>query len=112
LFRDTASVFERLVANMEPAEGRLSTSCWVWQKGVCNKNYGFIYIYDPVAAKRTKKYKSRAHRAHIVSWTLANQRPPGDGMTLDHKCYNTRCIRPSHLEEVTRPENSARRFQR
>ncbi len=108
MFRDTFSVFERLVSNMEIADkphnpeiDAPNTPCWVWQKGVCNKGYGFIYIYDYV----TKKSKS--FRAHIISWVMANG-PIGENMTLDHKCRNTRCIRPSHLEEVSRPENTRR----
>lgn len=114
MFRDTVSVFERLVENHKPEPGKLKTDCWIWQKGCCNKGYGFIYIYDENAqgtGKKKQRGKSKAHRAHIVSWVLANG-PVGADMTLDHLCHNTRCIRPSHLEEVTRPENSARRFKR
>lgn len=103
MFRDLFSVFERLISNMVPVTNpSFGSDCWTWTKGVCNKNYGFLYIYNP----RTKKSDSR--RAHIVSWAIANQRLPGEGMTLDHLCRNTRCIRPSHLEEVSRPENTRR----
>lgn len=111
MFRDTVSVFERLIENHEPQDGPLKTQCWVWKKGCCNKGYGFLYIYDPNAkgTGKQKKGKSVSARAHIVSWALANG-PIGDGMTLDHLCRNTKCIRPSHLEEVTRVENSRRRW--
>jgi hypothetical protein len=113
VFRDILSVFERLIRNMTPQDGRLSTQCWVWTKGCCNKGYGHFYVYDPTAkstGKRNRGGKSIEVRAHIASWALANG-PIPDGMTLDHKCRNTKCIRPSHLEVVSRPENS-RRMQR
>lgn len=109
MFRDTFSVFERLISNMEVAEKPHNpekeapeTPCWEWQRGLCNKGYPFLYIYCPIAKK------SKSNRAHIVSWCLANGRLVGAGMTLDHKCRNTKCIRPSHLEEVTRVENTIR----
>ncbi len=114
-FRDTTSVFERLVDNSEETPGPLTTSCWVWQKGCCNKGYGFLYVYDPDApctGKGRQEFgKSVGIRAHIASWVLANGPVPAD-MTLDHLCVNTKCIRPSHLELVTRPENSRRQGQR
>lgn len=102
MFPDTQSVFTRLVASHEPVDGPLTTQCWEWQLGCCNKHYGFIYIYDEASKK------SKSNRAHIVSWTLANGRKPHEGMTLDHVCRNTRCIRPSHLDEVSRVENTVR----
>lgn len=113
-FRDTASVFERLVDNSEPTPGPLDTLCWVWQKGCCNKGYGHFYVYDPDVPRtgRSKKMgKSVEVRAHLASWALANGPIPAD-MTLDHLCVNTKCIRPSHLELVTRVENSRRAMVR
>ena len=102
MFRDTQSVFEKLVCNSVSEPGPLATECWVWQKSCCNKGYGFMYFYHPgETPRRTSK------RAHIVSWVLAYG-PVNAGMTLDHLCRNTKCIRPSHLEEVSRPENTRR----
>lgn len=112
MFRDTQSVFEKLVCNSVSEPGPLATECWVWQKGCCNKGYGFIYIYDPDAVGTRGgagkcKGRSKPHRAHIVSYVLAYGLI-GPDMTLDHLCRNTKCIRPSHLEEVSRPENTRR----
>jgi hypothetical protein len=104
------SVFEKLVAHHLSTPGPLESECWVWQRGCCNKGYGFVYFYDPNTrgtGKRKQSGKSRGVRAHIASWVIANG-PIPEGMTLDHLCRNTRCIRPSHLECVTRPENSRR----
>lgn len=70
--------------------------CWLWQASCCNKGYPHI------------KLAGVARRAHRVLWELVAGRPIGAGMTLDHLCLNTSCVRPEHLEEVTRPVNTAR----
>ena len=72
------------------------TRCWVWNACACNKGYGEI------------KVNGVARRAHRVLWELVTGRKIRDGYTLDHGCLNTRCIRPEHLEEVTRSQNTAR----
>lgn len=107
-FRDTSSVFERLLTNSTPAIGPLKTNCWAWGKGCCNKGYGHFYVYVSTAlGAKGRKGKSVEVRAHIASWVLANGPVPAD-MTLDHLCRNTKCIRPSHLECVSRSENTRR----
>lgn len=108
MFSNVVSVFERLIANHLPQAGPLKTECWVWQKGCCNKGYGHFYTYcSSAAGAKGRKGKSVEVRAHIASWVLANGPLPA-GMTLDHLCRNTKCIRPSHLECVSRPENTRR----
>lgn len=112
MFRDTQSVFERLVCNSVSEPGPLKTQCWVWQKGCCNKGYGFLYAYDPDAVGTRggagkSKGRSKPLRAHIASYVLAYGLIEA-GLTLDHLCRNTKCIRPSHLEAVSRPENTRR----
>lgn len=108
MFRDVESVFERLVDNSVSEPGALETPCWVWQKGCCNKGYGHFYMYDPDATgAKGRKGKSVEVRAHIASFVLAYGPIEAD-MTLDHLCRNTKCIRPSHLEPVSRPENTRR----
>ena len=37
--------------------------------------------------------------------------PIPDGMTIDHKCANTRCVRPDHLEAVSSQENVRRHYR-
>ncbi len=70
--------------------------CWVWNAACCNKEYPQI------------KVEGVCRRAHRVLWELVNGRKIREGYTLDHMCLNTRCIRPEHLEEVTRSTNTAR----
>lgn len=71
--------------------------CWVWNGACCNKHYAAI------------KVAGVTRRAHRVLWELVTGRKIREGYTLDHKCLNTRCVRPEHLEEVTRSVNTARR---
>ena len=46
-------------------------------------------------------------RAHRVSYELAYGEIP-EGMVLDHLCRNRACVRPDHLEVVTKGENVLR----
>lgn len=80
----------------------LGTPCWEWTLSVCNKGYPQANFWDKVLKKRIWK------RAHILLWELVTGRKVRDGYTLDHRCLNTRCIRPDHLEEVLRAVNTAR----
>ena len=69
--------------------------CWLWIGGVTNNGKGGTYPYY------------RRWRAHRVSY----QRyvgPIPDGTELDHLCRNTLCVRPEHLEAVTKTENIRR----
>jgi hypothetical protein len=73
-----------------------NTCCWLSHAAPCNKGYPKI------------KVAGVARRVHRVLWELVKGRPIGAGMTLDHLCLNTNCVRPEHLEEVSRPTNTAR----
>lgn len=103
--RKYASMLERLMANMTPeqtADPVIGTPCWIWQRSCCRKGYGYVTVWC------TDRKKNIGRRAHSVSWELANGRGVYQDHTLDHLCRNTKCIRPSHLEEVSRPENTRR----
>lgn len=93
------SLFERLVlvekhtvASPWPTVG----DCWIWPGARCNKGYGQI------------KTGGVAKRVHIAAWELVKGRKVRRGYTLDHRCRNPACWRPSHVEEVTRAVNTAR----
>ena len=68
--------------------------CWEWQRSLRN-GYG-----QCAASFGTRQ----AHRA--VYAALGGDIP--EGLELDHLCRNPRCVRPSHLEPVTRRENARR----
>lgn len=79
--------------------GRRSRSgCWVWT-GYLMTGYPYMSITTPIG-----KASVFVHRA---LWVLKHGALP-DGLELDHKCRNTACFNPEHLEPVTHQENVRR----
>jgi len=79
----------------------VETGCWTWLGRTTKDGYGLINIR--VDGKHTSP------RAHRLAYETLTGAKIGEGMELDHKCYNRRCINPAHLEEVTPSENKDRR---
>lgn len=77
-----------------------NSDCWIWngaQTGGNNgKEYGVMRCFDG---------KNRyAHRVSLwVHGAFLN-----DELTVDHLCKNKLCVRPSHMEQVSRGENVRR----
>ena len=69
--------------------------CWEWTGYRRPDGYGQVRVDGVLLA------------AHRYSWSL-RYGPVPDGLTLDHLCRNPACVRPSHLEPVTRGENVRR----
>lgn len=67
-------------------------SCWNWTACKLPKGYGRFGIDGDVIL------------AHRMSYILAHGTIP-DGMHIDHTCYNTSCVRPTHLRAVTNKQN-------
>jgi len=72
-----------------------STGCWIWEGSLDQDGYGRFML------------DGRNRRAHVLTWE-AEYGPVPDGKQLDHLCRVRRCVRPSHLEPVTRRENILR----
>ena len=70
----------------------LTGSCWVWLGALNSRGYGHL---------------RRFGYAHRLSWEMLRG-PIPTGMTIDHLCRKRRCVRPDHLEVVTRAENVRR----
>ncbi len=68
--------------------------CWEWV-GRIRDGYGRFRVGGHEVA------------AHRFAWTLLHGPVPA-GLELDHLCRNRACVRPSHLEPVTRSENAIR----
>ena len=69
--------------------------CWEWTAATAN-GYGNFWVSD-----NTWK------RAHLFAWEELVG-PVPDGLELDHLCRNRLCVKPDHLEPVTRSENLLR----
>lgn len=71
--------------------------CWLWSAAVLPNGYGQVH-----AQRRTQL-------AHRVVFELMLG-PIPTGMVLDHLCRNRNCVRPDHLDPITRAENTRRGF--
>lgn len=72
--------------------------CWIWTASLATNGYGRFYP-DPDGVRGVP-----AHR--FAYEDLVGPIP--DGLDLDHLCRNRACVKPSHLEPVTRRVNAAR----
>jgi len=73
----------------------LRGACWLWTAGRYRNGYGQFYLGGK---------KVLPHRV-LYEWTVG---PIPAGLDLDHLCRVRHCVRPSHLEPVTRRENLLR----
>ena len=91
--RRTKSVEARFYSKVAlPAS---ADGCWRWTGAMSNNGYG--NFWDGV----------RLDKAHRVSYLLLVG-PIPVGMDIDHLCRNRGCVRPDHLEVVTRQTNLLR----
>lgn len=89
-----------------PVEERISkkyvvneeTGCWEFTGSRSWQGYGQIRGSGP---------KARMFQAHRISYEI-HRGPIPDNLVLDHLCVNPCCINPSHLQIVTRAENTRR----
>ena len=72
--------------------------CWIFT-GALAVGYGHIFVRE-----------GRWEPAHRVSYELLVGTIP-EGLQIDHKCKRKACVRPAHLEPVTRLENMRRAFE-
>lgn len=90
LNRGELARFQRLIS--VKADG-----CWEWKGALMPNGYGKHRI-GPGHPERA---------AHRISYEHYQGKIP-DGLQLDHKCRNRRCVRPAHLEPVTGSVNTDR----
>ena len=84
-------LLRRLVEKFQVADG-----CWIWTGATNGVGYGRVCTED-----RRWVYAHRAMYELIVG-------PIPAGLDLDHLCRTRSCVRPDHLEPVTRGENARR----
>lgn len=73
-----------------------SGGCWEWTGPANRDGYGLHRVY-----RRQFEMAHRTAYREIVG-------PIADGLEIDHLCRNRLCVRPDHLEPVTRRENVLR----
>lgn len=78
------------------------SGCWYWMAGCDGDGYG------AVSSKLGGRQRSTG--AHRASW-IAHRGPIPDGLTIDHLCWNRKCVNPDHLEPVTFEENNRRMIE-
>lgn len=66
--------------------------CWTWTAGISAAGYGAFW------------HSGQMQKAHRVSYELEHGTIRADRL-IDHTCHNRRCVRPSHLREVTNKQN-------
>jgi hypothetical protein len=69
--------------------------CWIFTGRISRDGYGIFDVH------------SIGVRAHMASYLISTGTLP-DGLDLDHLCRVRKCVRPSHLEPVTRQINVLR----
>lgn len=74
-----------------------SGECWVWTAAKFGNGYG---LFKP-------DYRGKSCLAHRVAYEIVVG-PIPEGLTIDHLCRNHGCVNPSHLEAVTKRENTLR----
>jgi hypothetical protein len=76
--------------------------CWEWNRGAHVTGYGRLVHSDPIGTDYRGTY------AHRVAYMLFVGPIPG-GMTVDHKCFNRRCVNPAHLQLLSKERNSSKK---
>lgn len=99
--RTKVPIKERLYKHIYIPEGSVEGEdvCWYWNGDKNHKGYGRI---RPEGGKEGEKVW-----AHRVSYEVHKGPIPKD-MQIDHRCRNTSCVNPQHLEAVTLVENLER----
>lgn len=78
-----------------------SGNCWIWKAAKNDRGYG---VFATIAMKSKKNFEY----AHRVSWCLFHKIPmPKHPIIIDHKCFNSECVNPDHLQLMHHSENAA-----
>lgn len=90
----------------DKVDKRGDDQCWAWTGATEKAGYGKLY------AGRNERGSSMFHKAHRVSWELANGRSVPEGQSVLHSCDNPPCVNPRHLRVGTQQDNASDRTKR
>jgi len=96
-----ATIADRLAANSKTNK---KTGCREWTGNVNNSGYARYSIRCGTSVQKVYAYRT--------VWELKTGKPIPEGLEIDHKCSNTRCINPAHLQVVTGERNRELAVQR
>ena len=74
------------------------TGCWNWIAAKHDRGYGYFYT-SPSFSNRKMDF------AHRVSYYLYKGEKVDTNVCVRHKCDNTSCVNPDHLEKGTHKDN-------
>lgn len=73
-----------------------TSGCWLWTAGVTSRGYGKMSM------------GGRQQYAHRLAWYFTHGLLDAN-LVVDHKCHNTLCVNPDHLQLVTTSQNMQNR---
>lgn len=74
---------------------RKTRGCWEWTGTVNGNGYGIMHLWNG---------QEMVHR--VAYFLFVGDLDPR--LVIDHRCNNRKCVRPSHLRQVTTAENVLR----
>lgn len=84
------------------------TGCWIWQGRLEGSGGRKGKLGSPAKYARFELF-GRKWYVHIVAWMLAYHSHVPLWHEIDHRCRQTACVNPDHLEAVPRWVNKQRR---
>lgn len=86
---------ERIWSKVDKGDG---SGCWLWTGPKNNHGYGVLRLVRVPGAKR------RGEFAHRLAWEITHGAP--SALCVLHRCDTPACVRPEHLFEGTKRDNS------
>ena len=69
-----------------------------WEYNGCTNDCGYCQIM----------VNKKLQYAHRLAWEFHNDKKIPSGMTIDHICFNRKCINPAHLRLMSMDDNRVR----
>lgn len=74
-------------------------------KLITNGNNCWSFKTEGNSRYHTSRFNGISFRAHRLVWMLTNEKYIASDIVVRHKCDNSRCVNPHHLETGTQQDN-------